>query len=529
MLATGTGTAGRGIAVDRRCNLVVVGNQPGARGDGYVLKIWYPTNVAVRVTTPLNGTGQSTQMPVVIEAEVTGIDSTDAIQDVDFYAGKLLIGSSTNAPYRVTWTNTIAGAYELSAWAHTSAGATGISAPVTLLLTNQADPCVYYAFALLNDAYLGLSSAAMNNRGQTVGTAFHPGRGSFSTIFQWDQIGFRETLASMWTYYTATSINDLGEITGYSRSAGSEWEFVDGLLLTAQGPVDLGPGYVHKVNNLGQAVGGTPIDGHYVWNIKPMYVGYLWETGRVTRLGTLANESESIACSINNLGQIVGVAGSRAFLWTNGIITDLNTLISADSGWQLASATDINDAGQIIGAGIHNKMVGGYRWQAGEVTDLGAGQGGVYLATAINAHGQVVGSSVTAHAVLWQGGRWVDLNACLPADKDWWVSNAQDINDLGQILCWGSAAGLGTSFVLTPHRALSFLPQECGRRADGGFQLAFEGLPHASSILEASTDLQQWTVLTLVEPTAGSAVYLDQQGARSPDSGQRFYRLRAAR
>jgi probable HAF family extracellular repeat protein len=39
-------------------------------------------------------------------------------------------------------------------------------------------------------------------------------------------------------------------------------------------------------------------------------------------------------------------------LWDADGPVDLNTLLSADTGWELRSAEDINDAGQIVGAGI---------------------------------------------------------------------------------------------------------------------------------------------------------------------------------
>jgi probable HAF family extracellular repeat protein len=35
---------------------------------------------------------------------------------------------------------------------------------------------------------------------------------------------------------------------------------------------------------------------------------------------------------------------------------DLNKLISAGSGWGLSTAYSINDAGQIVGYGTHNKQ-----------------------------------------------------------------------------------------------------------------------------------------------------------------------------
>src|SRR5438874_2687732 len=68
-----------------------------------------------------------------------------------------------------------------------------------------------------------------------------------------------------------------------------------------------------------------------------------------------------IAVRINNRHQIVGKydlggGATRAFLWTreHGMI-DLTTLLPPDSGWTLTEANGINDAGQIVGAGIHGE------------------------------------------------------------------------------------------------------------------------------------------------------------------------------
>jgi hypothetical protein len=41
-------------------------------------------------------------------------------------------------------------------------------------------------------------------------------------------------------------------------------------------------------------------------------------------------------------------------LWSNGVQTNLNSLLAPNSGWVLTSAVGINDAGQIVGNGLLN-------------------------------------------------------------------------------------------------------------------------------------------------------------------------------
>ena len=44
----------------------------------------------------------------------------------------------------------------------------------------------------------------------------------------------------------------------------------------------------------------------------------------------------------------------RAFIYSDGIMTDLNSVITPGSGWTLNWATAINNAGQITGEGTIN-------------------------------------------------------------------------------------------------------------------------------------------------------------------------------
>jgi probable HAF family extracellular repeat protein len=75
--------------------------------------------------------------------------------------------------------------------------------------------------------------------------------------------------------------------------------------------------------------------------------------GAIVHLPALPSAKQSEACGINARGQVVGLSGQRAFLWTpeSGIL-DLNDCLSADTGWTLTRANAINAGGAIVGQGI---------------------------------------------------------------------------------------------------------------------------------------------------------------------------------
>jgi probable HAF family extracellular repeat protein len=83
----------------------------------------------------------------------------------------------------------------------------------------------------------------------------------------------------------------------------------------------------------------------------------LWPKGAdIQDLGTLPGDRTSQALGINARGQVVGVSrgpgGSRAFIWENGVMTDLNTLVEPGYSGRLLLAGDISDRGEITGAAL---------------------------------------------------------------------------------------------------------------------------------------------------------------------------------
>jgi probable HAF family extracellular repeat protein len=86
---------------------------------------------------------------------------------------------------------------------------------------------------------------------------------------------------------------------------------------------------------------------------------FLWKNGVMTDLGSIGSDPCSRATSINARGQIVGLtaavcggAATHGFLWEKGgPAIDLNTLVAPSSGLALTEPTSINDRGEIAGVG----------------------------------------------------------------------------------------------------------------------------------------------------------------------------------
>jgi probable HAF family extracellular repeat protein len=91
--------------------------------------------------------------------------------------------------------------------------------------------------------------------------------------------------------------------------------------------------------------------------------GYLnaaeYSNGSAIDLGTLGGNS-SAAYGINDSGDIVGYSyvannlSTDAFLYSDNVMIDINSLLPIASGWTITAAYGINDFGDIIGLGTLN-------------------------------------------------------------------------------------------------------------------------------------------------------------------------------
>jgi probable HAF family extracellular repeat protein len=195
------------------------------------------------------------------------------------------------------------------------------------------------------------------------------------------------------------------------------------------------------INSRGQIVGfaetATPdrsCPAAQILRVKPV----LWEKGKVQELPTIPGFPIGAAIAINDKGEVVGVSGDCDFvfvhilLWHNGTVTEL------DLPGTSPAPGDINNRGQVVGiAGLPGG--GAFLWQNGVITDLGALPGDVIsIASGINNQGQVAGQSCDINdncsMFLWENGVITDLNTLIPADSPLFLLDGGSINSRGEIV-----------------------------------------------------------------------------------------------
>lgn len=189
---------------------------------------------------------------------------------------------------------------------------------------------------------------------------------------------------------------------------------------------DLGRGEAYDINNLGQVAGS---DGQH---------GYLWSDGRFTSLADNTTNF-SFPRALNEQGQVVGFDhkafpdGSNpvlALLYDNGAVVELNTRPSVHQSG-LFDASDINDAGQIVGSGQLATGYHAFLLDGSALTDLGpaiATQPNQPPAAVINNHGDVVvNPGFRKDPVLYHDGQVTTLPDSDGPATAWAINDAGDV------------------------------------------------------------------------------------------------------
>lgn len=336
----------------------------------------------------------------------------------------------------------------------------------------------------------GMSIAnGINPQGQVVGvsTLFRDGVDLGPRAFVWADGGFdRAGRESGFAATQANAISADGRIVGVGRLYERGQDKGDRAVIWSGGRVhDIGvlstaddghgaSGAV-GVNVHGQVVGNSEIYRKGEW--RGMH-GFIWQDEALRDLGALGvmpdGYSFSNAIAVNDRGQVVGSSdyiqngewfGTHTVMWTDGKLRDLGSLGTDATGVGYSVPTAINASGQVIGSSETVDAKGHYTgshaflWSRGAMADLGVlaadGDGvGSSFPNAINASGDIVGASTALdaagnllyHAFLHRGGVLSDLNALIPAGSGWELENGMAINDQGQILAYGTHSREGDSY-----------------------------------------------------------------------------------
>jgi hypothetical protein len=131
----------------------------------------------VKVTSPTVNSLFSAPAKVILGADASDNDGT--ITKVEFFNGSSKIGEVTSVPFHFTWTNILAGTYNITAKATDNEGASATSSAVSLVvrepgkLQNYPNPfssTTTIEFSLASESYAELQ--VFNMQGLMVATAF---------------------------------------------------------------------------------------------------------------------------------------------------------------------------------------------------------------------------------------------------------------------------------------------------------------------------------------------------------------------
>jgi probable HAF family extracellular repeat protein len=283
-----------------------------------------------------------------------------------------------------------------------------------------------------NDSVSG--ARGINDDGQVVGF-------SDSRAFLWTNSDGMQDLGTLQPeindHSWANAINNAGQVVGKSNFSNTQaflWTSTGGMQYLGDLPDGTPTQEAHDINEAGQVVGATNAAGGSA---------FLWtESGGAEDLGELPGSGlyGTQAWGINDAGEVVGVSKGRAFLWTRSSgMQDLGVSL-----FPLA----INNVGQVVGEGVGGASL----WTStGGMQDLGdlPGQQNYSYATDINDAGQIIGNTFDetsgrhTGAFLWTSTAGMQgITTLLDSSGDgWFIEEVYGINNAGQIAATGRVVG----------------------------------------------------------------------------------------
>ncbi len=314
---------------------------------------------------------------------------------------------------------------------------------------------------------ISIARVVNNNRVTAGDSAPYGNPGHCGFVWQDGELAALHELTGQpeWVNYQ-NDINEEGAIVG--GSAPFEGNFtaylVHGSAYTNIGVLpDRTSASAEGINNAGVVVGWSA--SHYMQYstaFPPRAV--IWRGGTIEMLPDYGART-SAARAINDDGLIAGTVdwgdGDQAVIW---IDTDIEPLPMHPNGQSYAVVRGVNAAGIVVGYSYFHstRSSAPWSWQPGdaELTLLPLPAGITEVGQlAINAEGVIVGTGFDGFAsvgLIWRNGEVSRLSDLIEPGSDWTISDADDINDAGDIA--GQATSISNpqvsvAVLLTPRDA----------------------------------------------------------------------------
>ena len=226
---------------------------------------------------------------------------------------------------------------------------------------SQINPTGGLANSINNAGQVAGGNTSINDSGQyvtgTIGGVYP------QNLSNGSQLVTNGTTTNLPPLFGPYAINNSGQIAGYlivnvGHSNFDPAIYQNGQVTDLVSKVASGAYYDGRaiaINQKGDALitvqQSAPLNGLPAGQAGPLN-SYLYNagTGQMTNLTALPGGTGLVAAALNDKDQAVG----NGFLYSNGSLKSLLSVLPAGSGWSYLTATGINDSGQIVGQGTFN-------------------------------------------------------------------------------------------------------------------------------------------------------------------------------